>query len=244
MRVPPTVDLAQRDTVGVIATGRLKQPAPLPLAASGDALEALAGLESVTNGRLRAEEAGLPDLDPRELVFGRADYTFVNAAFTHTRPGGNRFNDSSRGAWYCGFEAETAVTEVGFHLGRELAAIDRFDNVTDYAELIADFVGPFHDIRGTDFAADPCVHADPAIGYPAGAGAGTAPAPGAGEQWPRLSVCAPRRRHLPRRLPSRPGPEPSPGRHLAAPLAPQPGATDPQGERIMRALNLAPGVPG
>lgn len=168
MRVPPTVDLAQRDTVGVIATGRLKQPAPLPLAASGDALEAFAGLESVTNGRLRAEEAGLPDLDPRELVFGRADYTFVNAAFTHTRPGGNRFNDSSRGAWYCGFEAETAVTEVGFHLGRELAAIDRFDNVTDYAELIADFVGPFHDIRGTDFAADPCLHADPAIGYPAG----------------------------------------------------------------------------
>jgi len=168
MRVPPTADLAQSDTVRVIATGRLKQPALLPLVASSDALEALAGLESVTNGRLRAEEAGLPDLDPRELVFGRADYTFVNAAFTHTRPGGNRFNDSDRGAWYCGFEAETAVTEVGYHLGRELAAIDRFDNVTDYAELIADFVGPFHDIRGADFAADPCLDADPAIGYPAG----------------------------------------------------------------------------
>jgi len=168
MDIPPTIDLAQRDTVRVIATGRLKQPALLPLAASGDALEALAGLESVTNGRLRAEEAGLPNLDPRELVFGRADYTFVNAAFTHTRPGGNRFNDSGRGAWYCGFEAETAVTDVGYHLGRELAAIDRFDNVTDCAELIADFVGPFHDIRGADLAADPCLHAEPAIGYPAG----------------------------------------------------------------------------
>ena len=168
MRVPPTVDLAQRDTVGVIATGRLKQPAPLPLAASGDALEALAGLESVTNGRLRAEEAGLSDLDPRELVFGRADHTFVNAAFTHTRPGGNRFNDSGRGAWYCGFEAETAVTEVGYHLGRELAAIGRFDNVTDYAELLADFVGPFHDLRATDAAAEPCLDPDPAVGYPAG----------------------------------------------------------------------------
>jgi hypothetical protein len=168
MRFPPTIDLARRDTVRVIATGRLKQSALLPLAASRDALEALAGLESVTNGRLRAEKAGLPDLDPRELVFGRADHTFVNAAFTHTRPGGNRFNDSDRGAWYCGFEAETAVTEVGYHLSRELAAIGRFDNVTDYAELIADFVGPFHDIRGADFAADPCLDGEPAIGYPAG----------------------------------------------------------------------------
>jgi hypothetical protein len=168
MLFPPTVDLAQRDTVRVIATGRLKEPALLPLATSRDALEALAGLESVTNGRMRAEAAGLPDLDPRELVFGRADDTFVNAAFTHTRPGGNRFNDSYRGAWYCGFEAETAVTEVGYHLSRELAAIGRFDNVTDYAELIADFVGPFHDLRDAAFAADSFLHGEPAIGYPAG----------------------------------------------------------------------------
>jgi hypothetical protein len=165
---PPTIDLAQRDTVRMIATGRLRRSALLPLAASRDALEALAGLESVTNGRLRAQEVGLPDLDPRELVFGRPDYTFINAAFVYTRPGGNRFNDSDRGAWYCGFEAETAVTEVGYHLGRELAAIDRFENVTDYAELIADFVGPFHDIRGADFGADPCLDPEPAIGYPAG----------------------------------------------------------------------------
>ncbi len=168
MDVPPTIDLAQRDTVRVIASGRLKQPALLPLAASRDALEALAGLESITNGRLRAEEAGLPDLDPRELVFGRADHTLINAAFTHTRPGGNRFNDADRGAWYCAFEAETAVTEVGYHLSRELAAIERFENVTDYAELIADFVGPFHDLRCVDFAADPSLHTEPAIGYPAG----------------------------------------------------------------------------
>ena len=165
---PPTIDLAQRDTVRVIATGRLKDSALLPLAASRDALAALAGLESVTNGRLRAQEVGLADLDPRELVFGRPDYTFVNAAFTYTRPGGNRFNGGDRGVWYCGFEAETAVTEVGYHLGRELAAIGRFDNVTDYAELLADFVGPFHDLRAVDAAAEPCLDPDPAVGYPAG----------------------------------------------------------------------------
>ncbi|MEO8883233.1 MAG: hypothetical protein ABI377_07490 [Devosia sp.] len=85
---PPVVDLAQRDTVRLISTGRLKDPVLLPLAANHGALEDLAELEDVTNGRLQAQETGLPDLDPRELVFGRPGYTFINAAFTHTGPGG------------------------------------------------------------------------------------------------------------------------------------------------------------
>jgi hypothetical protein len=167
MPLPPTVDLAQRDTVRLIPTGRLKEPALLPLAADQRALDELASLESATNARLRAEEAGLADLDPRELVFGRAGRTFINAAFTHTRPGGNRFNDDERGAWYAGFETRTALAEVAYHLTRELEAIGRFENVTDYAELLADFYGPFHDLRGFD-AAEPFLHPDPTIGYPAG----------------------------------------------------------------------------
>jgi hypothetical protein len=167
MPLPPTVDLAQRRTVRLIPTGRLKDPALLPLAAEDGALEDLASLESATNARLRAEEAGLADLDPRELVFGRAGQTFVNAAFTHTRPGGNRFNGDERGAWYAGFEARTALAEVAYHLTRELEAIGRFDNVTDYVELLADFFGPFHDLRRVD-AAEACLDPDPAIGYPAG----------------------------------------------------------------------------
>ncbi|MGD9659337.1 MAG: RES domain-containing protein, partial [Methylocystis sp.] len=60
---PPTVDLAQRDTVRLISTGRLKPPVLSPLAANFGALEDLAGLESVTNGRLQAQETGLPGLD-------------------------------------------------------------------------------------------------------------------------------------------------------------------------------------
>ncbi|MGH6902228.1 MAG: RES family NAD+ phosphorylase, partial [Geminicoccaceae bacterium] len=143
MPLPPTVDLAQRDTVRLVSTGRLKAPALLPLAADDRALDELASLESATNARLRAEETGLADLDPRELVFGRAGRTFVNAAFTHTRPGGNRFNGDERGAWYAGFEAGTALAEVAYHLTRELEAVGRFENVTDYAELHADFFGPF-----------------------------------------------------------------------------------------------------
>src|SRR5712675_600357 len=147
MPLPATVELTQRDTVRLISTGRLKDPVLLPLAANHGALEDLAALESATNGRLVAQETGLPQLDPRELVFGRANFTFINAAFTHTRPGGNRFNDEARGVWYCGFDAQTSIDEVSYHLSRELEAIDRFENVTDYAELVADFYGPFHDLR-------------------------------------------------------------------------------------------------
>src|SRR5882724_3663113 len=160
MAEPPTVDLAQRDTIRLVSSGRLKDPVLLPLAANHGAFEDLAALESATNGRVQAQLSGLPDLDPRELVFSRAGYSLINAAFTHARPGGNRFNDEDRGAWYCGFDAETSLAEVAWHLTRELQAIDRFDNVTDYAELIADFLGPFHDLRAADRAGEPCLHDD------------------------------------------------------------------------------------
>jgi RES domain-containing protein len=168
MLLPPIVDVAQRNTVRLISTGRLKEPVLLPLAANHGALENLAGLESVTNGRLKAQEAGLPELDPRELVFGRAGYTFINAAFTHTRPGGNRFNAEDRGAWYCAFDVDTSISEVSYHLTRELEAIGRFENTTDYAELIADFYGAFHDLCAVDRAAEPALHDDPRLAYPAG----------------------------------------------------------------------------
>jgi RES domain-containing protein len=168
MVFPPTVEIAQRNTIRLISTGRLKGPVLLPLAANQGALKDLADLESATNGRLQAQDTGLPELDPRELVFGRPGYTFVNAAFTHTRPGGNRFNDENRGAWYCAFNVETSIGEVSYHLTRELEAIGRFENVTDYAELIADFFGSFYDIRTTDVASEVALSGDPAIAYPAG----------------------------------------------------------------------------
>jgi RES domain-containing protein len=167
MALPPTVDLAQRDTVRLISTGRLKPPALRALAADDAALRDPAALEGVTSGRLMGQESGLPDLDPRELVFGRPGHSFINAAFTYTRPGGNRFNDENRGAWYCGFDTATAIGEVAYHLGRELEAVGRFDNVTDYAELVADLFGGFHDLRGSG-RDEPALHADPAVGYPAG----------------------------------------------------------------------------
>ncbi len=167
MPFPPTVELTQRDTVRLIAAGRL-EAVLLPLAVDPKALDDLSDLERATGRQLQAQETGLPDLDPRELVFGRARSTLINAAFIHTRPGGNRFNGEDRGAWYCAFEVDTALSEMSYHLTRELEAIGRFENVTDYAELIADFFTPFHDLRSADRAVEAALHQDPAIAYPAG----------------------------------------------------------------------------
>lgn len=168
MLAPPTADIIQRDTVRLIASGRLKEAALAPLAHTSKALEDLAALESLTNERLQAQSFGLAALDPRELAFGRAGHTLINAAFTHTRPGGNRFNDESRGAWYCGFSVETALAEVSFHLTRELTAIDHFENVTEFSELLADFFGPFHDLRAAPPQSDALLNVDPDAAYPAG----------------------------------------------------------------------------
>ena len=163
-----SIALRQADTVRVVSSARLRPPVLQPLADGEADLADLARLEAATHGRLRAEEAGLPGLDARELVFNVPNYTFINAAFAYTRPGGNRFNDGERSAWYCGFEVETSLREVAFHLTRALAdAGDAFLNQTDYAELFADFNGAFHDLRG--LARGPkCVHPDTGIGYPAG----------------------------------------------------------------------------
>lgn len=170
--LPPVTSITCHDTIRLIPSGRLKPPVLAPLAASEQALQDLAALEGLTNSRLQASGTGLPELDPRELVFGRPNDSFVNAAFTHVRPGGNRFNDMMRGAWYCGFGVETSLGEVAYHLTRELDAIGRYDNVTDYAEMIADFIGPFHDLTDPALASSPAF--GPALGpdvaqaYPAG----------------------------------------------------------------------------
>ncbi len=69
--------------------------------------------------------------------------------------------------WYSAFNPETAISEVSYHLTRELEAIERPENTTDYAELIADFFGPFYDPRASDFSAHPALLSDPAAYCPA-----------------------------------------------------------------------------
>ncbi|MGH8853867.1 MAG: RES family NAD+ phosphorylase [Telluria sp.] len=121
-----------------------------PLAESNDVLRDLFDLDNATNERLRGESGLLPGIGMDELVFGVPNFRIINAAYTYARPEGSRYNDGERGAWYCAFEAETALAEVIFHKTVEYHEIDRFDDSVSYQMLLADFSAGFHDLRGVE----------------------------------------------------------------------------------------------
>jgi hypothetical protein len=113
-----------------------------------DDLAALFELEGATNDRLLGEAGLLPGITVRELVFGLSYSHIVNAAFTHPRPLGNRFNGPERGAWYAGFSRETSAIEVAYHKKKELQEIHWQEKETfTYVDFLADFRSKFHDVR-------------------------------------------------------------------------------------------------
>jgi hypothetical protein len=125
-------------------------------------LQDLFQLEGATNERLLGEANLLPSITVHELVFGIPNWHIVNAAFTHARPEGSRFNGADRGAWYSAFALDTAQAEVAFHFAQTLREVNWRENETaTYREYLADFRTGFHDIRkSSDYAAclDPISH--------------------------------------------------------------------------------------
>lgn len=165
--------VSDRALVRLIPATYHKPPALRGLVDSDVELEVLAEIEGMTSARLMAERGRNLHIDRRELAWARrrADLALygqghINAAFTYTRAGGNRFNDGRRGAWYCAWESLTSVAEVAFHRGRELGYIGIWRDRARYVELLADFIGEFPDLA--DDPGHPALLADPAAGYPAG----------------------------------------------------------------------------
>jgi hypothetical protein len=111
-------------------------------------LAAIFELDAATNDRLLAEGGLLPGIGPDELVAAVPLASVINAAFCHAHPLGSRFAGPDRGAWYAGFELETAHAEVAFHKSVELAEIGSPDESITYDDYQADFAGAFHDLRG------------------------------------------------------------------------------------------------
>ncbi len=162
-----------RALVRLIPETRHKPPVLRGLVDGEDEAAILAEIEGRTSARLIAEREGSPALDRRELAFARRAYdlnlygqSHINAAFTYTRPTGNRFNGGERGAWYCSYDSLTSVQEVGYHRTRELRFIGVYEDEAHYVELLADFIGDFPDLDGQD--KHPALHPDPGTGYPAG----------------------------------------------------------------------------
>lgn len=110
-------------------------------------LRTIFDLDDLTNDRLWAEHGLLPGITSHELVFEIPYHSVINAAFTHARPEGSRFNGPDRGAWYACFEIETAQAEVAWHKATEYAEIGRFEDTVTYDDYLADFNGSFHDVR-------------------------------------------------------------------------------------------------
>jgi hypothetical protein len=111
-------------------------------------LNQLAELEGATKDRLIGENGALPGISAIELVSGFELAHIVNASFTYAHPLGGRFNGPTRGAWYAGFDMDTAQAEVSFHRGEELKEINwNAEEVFPYIDYLADFRHQFHDIR-------------------------------------------------------------------------------------------------
>ncbi|MBL4876871.1 MAG: RES family NAD+ phosphorylase [Cohaesibacteraceae bacterium] len=139
-------------TIRLISTAYIEEPALDPLADDQNDLTVLEQLEGLTSARRNASLPLPGGITKDELLTQAAGFgwTYINAAFCYTRPTGNRFNGPSRGAWYAAFgenAAQTAQTEVIWHLTRELDAVGVYENITCYRELMAGFTTRFHDLR-------------------------------------------------------------------------------------------------
>lgn len=163
----PITPLSQPATIRLVASAYFKPPVLSALVDSDDERAMLEAIEGLTHGRLKAQKTGRAALDARELAYGVWGASYINAAFAYTRPEGNRFNDGTRGAWYCAFEDLTAIEEVAFHRTRELERIGVFEDKAVYQGLLADFIGDFYDARalprGTGVLGE-----DPGKAYPIG----------------------------------------------------------------------------
>jgi len=131
------------------------EPFVAKLSADPDDIAALVDLAAATNNRLAAQlDRGLVAIGADELVFHIEFAQIVNAAFTY--PGqGARFNDRTRGAWYCAVDVDTSLAEVIHHRRIHLAEIDRWVDRIDYQDYTCSVSGPWFanltdgDTRGT-----------------------------------------------------------------------------------------------
>ena len=112
----PVVREAFPRTVRLVTSARLREFVLLALVGEED-LEALAEIEGATSARLQAEHRGTATIDARELVYGVAHASFINASFAYAKPRElNRFNGPGRGAWYAALDVATCLAEVAYHM--------------------------------------------------------------------------------------------------------------------------------
>lgn len=147
--LPPTTQLDQRNTSRLLPA-RYSDSVLTRLADSNADLQVIYELDSATNDRLLAEAGGGLGIYASELVCTTRYARIIHAAFAHPHPMGARFSTAQRGAWYAGFDLATAKAEVLFHRSVSLSEIhwEKQEDL-EYDHYLADFSGPFHDLRAS-----------------------------------------------------------------------------------------------
>lgn len=167
----PVRDIVEPATVRLVTAGYLDKPAMAELADDPSEIAILEEIEGLTSVLTPSSPTVPSGIQPGELLTEADGYgwAYVNAAFCHTRPAGNRFNGPERGAWHASYgnnATDTAKAEVAWHLTRELQATGIYENMTTYRELLAGFMSRFHDLGESTGKA--VLSEDPAEAYPAG----------------------------------------------------------------------------
>jgi hypothetical protein len=153
-------------TIRLVTTARLRDSVLRDLVDESE-LDALGEIEGATSNRRIAQARGAGEVPSNELIYGIPHAHFINASFAYAKPREpNRFNGAERGAWYAGFEVETSLAEVKFHVTQALAAAGDFNATVEYAEMFASFAGEFVDLRL--HPTHQSLHPEKTIGYPVG----------------------------------------------------------------------------
>lgn len=151
--LPPRVDLKRRKAHRLIPSkySDERDSVLVRIADDDHHLQDIFDLDHATNDRLIGQNQGLAGIGPDELLAPSIPYhRIVNAAFCHPNPLGARFSGPDRGAWYAAFELETSQAEVVFHKTVEFAEINWWHETLTYDDYLADFDGPFHDLRNVE----------------------------------------------------------------------------------------------
>lgn len=167
----PLREVVEPATVRLVTAGYLDKPGMAALADDPAEFAILEEIEGLTSSRAPLSPTVPSGIQSGELLTEADGYgwNYVNAAFCHTRPTGNRFNGPERGAWYASHgnnATDTAKAEIAWRLTRELRATGIYENVTTYRELLAGFVSRFHDLG--ESMGDAVFSEDPDEAYPAG----------------------------------------------------------------------------
>ena len=157
--LPPVIGLRWKNTHRLIPS-RYPPKGILDDVASPEDLDVVFELEGWTNDRLSSELGILHAIPREEWVVGRPMASVVMAAFCHPAPGGGRFNDETRGAWYASRTLATAHAEALHRRSQELREIGVDDARLEMRLYLADFSARFHDVRGHSRRFADCLRPD------------------------------------------------------------------------------------